>query len=81
MTDNLVQKLREISRIKKTFPMQGDDLEGEAADEIVRLNKNIETLINLFHEAISLPQGMVHRQSTAGEGFYNPLHHSLKGNE
>jgi len=81
MTDNLVQKLREISRIKKTFPMQGDDLEGEAADEIVRLNKDIETLINLFHEAISLPQGMVPRQSTAGEGFYNPLHHSLKGNE
>lgn len=38
---NIVKRLREISGIKKSFPMQGDDLEGQAADEIERLRGNM----------------------------------------
>jgi len=36
---DIVKRLREISGIKKSFPMQGDDLEGQAADEIERLRE------------------------------------------
>jgi len=41
---DIVKRLREISGIKKSFPMQGDDLEGQAADEIERLREALRKI-------------------------------------
>ena len=50
----------------------------ESADEIERLREENKLLFDLFHEAVTLPQGECPRPLTAGDGMFNPLHHAVK---
>jgi len=56
---DIVERLRELSALEKSFPMSGTCWYEKAADEIERLRKRVELLEGYLNGALNVIEGFV----------------------